>query len=122
MELVILSDFMFFYLLVGVGIAAFIFYSKKHKPSRLRMRAGSSKVPEVYGKTQERYEDMKAGVKSLDCFFMFNGHEFNAYDVLEIPAGAPMPTVEQAYMAIMAKADPSQELFFKAAYDAIQRR
>ena len=113
---------MIFYFILGVGIAAGILYGKKRKPSRLRMRAPSSNLPETYGKTKLKYEDMKQGLKSLDCFFIYNGHEFNAYESLEVPAGAPKEMVEAAYKKLLETADPSQKEFFRIAYEAIQRR
>ena len=86
------------------------------------MRSSSKNLPEDFGKTRQQYEDVKAGVKSLDCFFMYNGHEFNAYEVLEVPAGAAKDLVEKAYQARKEFADPSQQEFFRCAYQAILKK
>lgn len=62
--------------------------------------------------------DSKAG-KNLNCFFMYNGHDWDAYLVLGVPAGSTLPAVTQAYQDLIKKSDPNSYEFFEAAYQAI---
>jgi hypothetical protein len=57
--------------------------------------------------------------KSLNVFFQWNSHAWDAYEVLGIPAGSSPESAALAYQEQIRKGDPDSMLFFKAAYEAI---
>ncbi|RYZ77083.1 MAG: hypothetical protein EOP05_03015 [Proteobacteria bacterium] len=57
--------------------------------------------------------------KSLNIFFNWNGHAWDAYEVLGIPAGASLETALQAFERAKAQADKETAPFLRAAYEAI---
>lgn len=95
-------------MLASKGPAALPLYnpSAPHTPSR--------PVVEV----MEPLVENKPG-KNLNCFFMYNGHDWDAYQVLGVEAGSPLPVITQAYQDLIKKSDPNSFEFFEAAYKAI---
>lgn len=61
-------------------------------------------------------------VKSLNVIFNYNGHSWDAYEVLGIPAGSPLREVTQAYQRAVQSADPASQGFLETAYKAILHR
>ena len=60
-------------------------------------------------------------VKQLNVVFNFNGHDFDAYEVLGIPAGSSITSVDEAYAKSLGQfADDSQLIEY--AYQAIKRQ
>jgi len=59
------------------------------------------------------------GEKNLNVMFNWNGHSWDAYEVLGVPAGSSPDAITAAYQAARAKCDPESVAFIQAAYDAI---
>ena len=59
--------------------------------------------------------------RQLNVFFNWNGHTWDAYEVLGVPAGAARETVIQAFHQCRAKS-PDSTAFLQAATDAILKR
>lgn len=59
-------------------------------------------------------------MKSLNVMFMYNGHNFDAYEVLGVPAGARMEMVQAAFDKAIAQRGSDRE-FLEAALGAIKR-
>lgn len=57
--------------------------------------------------------------KSLNVFFNWNGHTWDAYEVLDVPAGASLDTVYKAFERAKARADRETLPFLSAAYEAV---
>lgn len=60
--------------------------------------------------------------KNLNVLFMYNGHDWDAYEVLGAPAGASLPLVTARYQELIRGADKGQLEFFEAAYQAILKK
>lgn len=60
--------------------------------------------------------------RELNLYFMYNGHDWEAHDVLGIPRGASLPMATQAYQELVKKSDPSTFEFFEAAYNTILKK
>ena len=58
--------------------------------------------------------------RSLTVHFNFNGHEWEAYEILGLPAGSSMESVEVAYREMMASVESESQPFVDAAYRAIK--
>lgn len=59
--------------------------------------------------------------KSLNVFFNWNGHSWDAYEVLGVPAGSSLPAVQAAYQQLLTRSGSDAHDFYKAAYDTIVR-
>lgn len=62
------------------------------------------------------------GSKQLSIFFMFNGHDWEAHQVLGIPQGAGVDVATRAYQEQLKTADPSSYEFYEAAHAAIFKK
>lgn len=60
-------------------------------------------------------------MKSLNVIFNYNGHSWDAFEVLGIPAGAPPDMVRKAFALAIQKTAPDSHEFLKAALNAIQK-
>ena len=60
-----------------------------------------------------------AAQTALNVFFNWNGHSWDAYEVLALPAGSSRDAAKKAFEQIAANCDEESLLFFKAALDAI---
>ncbi len=63
-----------------------------------------------------------AGSKQLSIFFMYNGHDWEAHQVLGIPQGAGIDVATRAYQEQLKTADPKSYEFFEAAHAAIFKK
>lgn len=60
--------------------------------------------------------------KSLNAFFNWNGHSWDAFEVLGIPAGSSAQAAQVAYQELITRSAPDSHDFYKAAYDTIVRK
>ncbi len=60
--------------------------------------------------------------KSLNILFLYNGHDWDAYQVLGLPAGASLPLVTERYQQLIKQADGGLIEFYGAAYMAILKK
>ena len=60
--------------------------------------------------------------KNLSIFFMYNGHDWEAHDVLGVPQGASLTIATEAYQKLLKSEDPSTFEFYEGAYNAILQR
>ncbi len=61
-----------------------------------------------------------SGERSINVVFNYNGHSWDAYEVLGVPAGSSFAVVEAAYREGMARVESSSKPFIEAAFKAIQ--
>lgn len=59
--------------------------------------------------------------KALNVFFQWNGHSWDAYEVLGVPAGSSRESVQTAYNELLMRSGSDVHEFYKAAYDSIMR-
>lgn len=98
-------------------IACLIFIRKRpRKGMRLKLlgqkRAQDAGLPGAVAPTDEE--------RSLNVVFNYNGHSWDAYEVLGLPAGSSMESVEVAYQESLRRVDEGSKAFMQAAYEAIQ--
>jgi preprotein translocase subunit Sec63 len=58
--------------------------------------------------------------KTLNVLFMYNGHSFDAHEILGIPAGASLKMVEEAYAKLIRTVKPDSREFVEAAYRVLR--
>jgi|SRR6185312_3600754 len=131
-----MSSEVFVWVNLGIGflLILLILIGKRGalKPSSLNLRKTSSgddlRKPATMSKNSPKndvhfqskpHEAGEAKMKNLNVIFMFNGHSFDAYEVLGVPAGASFEMTEKAYHEII-KNKPSDSEFFNAAWAAIK--
>ena len=59
--------------------------------------------------------------KSLNVLFNWNGHSWDAYEVLGLPAGSSFEAAENAYVRAMHQASEDGKPFIRAAFEAIAK-
>lgn len=128
---------------MGAFFIAYIVFgrSKQKSPTKLNMRAPNhSDIPEVQKTTAmakaepnriaeprqsvlepESNQNLKA-TKQLSIFFMYNGHDWEAHEVLGIPQGASVDIATRAYQDQLKSAQPSSYEFLESAYSAIFKK
>ena len=57
--------------------------------------------------------------RPLNVHFNYNGHSWDAYEVLGLPAGSSLEKVEAAFKESIARVDVGSRPFMEAAYKAI---
>ncbi|MFP5520614.1 MAG: hypothetical protein ACLGGX_11970 [Bdellovibrionia bacterium] len=60
--------------------------------------------------------------RELNIVFNYNGHSWDAHEVLGIPAGASFSQVTAAYQTAIQNSDPESHEFLKCAFQAIMDR
>ncbi len=128
-----MSSQSFFWAHVGLAItiAAFFFVGRSRikEPSRLNLRRGSAGAAALgprrlssvgmSDEVQRVSGDEGLGIKSLNVMFLYNGHNFDAHEVLGVPAGARREQVEAAFHKAVASSTPQGRSFLEAAFEAI---
>lgn len=123
-------------LLLNIGIvitfALWYWSSRKPKPpTQLNLNTEDS-APVLMDalKTQPKKDYSKITLKSLansqegevrdlSVVFIYNGHSWNAYEVLGVPAGASLRDVTEAYQLAIRRSDKDSHDFLTCAYQAI---
>ncbi len=67
-------------------------------------------------------EQAPKAAKNLSIFFMYNGHDWEAHDVLGVPQGASLTLATEVYQKLLKNEDPSTFEFYEGAYNAILQR
>lgn len=123
-----------------VGAGAFIFWylvsrGGSRRPTKLNLNAKDSAPPlmdaappEKAGLEPLRRQSVSPQVhpdlsgkktKCLNVMFNYNGHSWDAYEVLGVPAGASLKLVTEAYQAAIRRSDKESMEFLETAYKAI---
>lgn len=114
--------------IVSVLVFFFLRQRKRQRPSFLNLNKKTSLSPGPSGfpagsKGQyrpKRHVDM--GV-SLNCFYNYNGHTWDAYEVLGIPAKSPWELVETGYKSTLASTQDKEKVgIIEAAYSALKEQ
>lgn len=123
-------------LIIGI-IFVILFLYPRSKPSPSRLKLGFRRhLPDLPGtgispEAREAAEENRKGMhfeaspnstsKNLNVIFNYNGHSWDAFEVLGIPAGAKPSAVEEAYKKAIQSTDKSSHDFIRTAYEAIRK-
>lgn len=143
------QDFLQLILIVSAAFAAWYLHSLwgGKKPTRLNLKADDSTQTLVTQVTSSKRNITEAALnselplrtdgpaaqvhpdfrdpqmaKNLNVLFNYNGHAWDAYEVLGVPAGAPLPLVTEAYQKVVKEQQTQSLEFFETAYKAILAR
>lgn len=75
------------------------------------------RVVEAKDVTQSTKPTKMLKIESIS--FIYNGHEWDAYDVLALPRGCTLQIATSHYQNLIKTSDPSTFEFFEAAFSAI---
>lgn len=132
-----------------VGAGAFLFWylvsrGGPQKPTKLNLKAKDSapplidpvpsqpgleplrrQAPQMGSNVRMLHPDLAANTataKSLNVMFNYNGHSWDAYEVLGVPAGASLKTVTEAYNNALRRCDKESVEFLETAYRSIMNK
>lgn len=129
-----MSSQAFFWINAGLGAAfilLFVIRRGQRQPTKLNMRrSGVAMVPSGSASKGRVVETMSAETiaaqrlsgkeQTINILFNYNGHSWDAFEVLGLPAGAPKGMVDEAYKREVARASESGRDFIDSAYHAIR--
>lgn len=75
-----------------------------------------------YQKYLEEAPAVNGESKELNILFNYNGHTWDAYEVLGLPAGAGLVDVTKAYQTMLKSAEPESHEFLETAFKSILAR
>lgn len=116
------------FLLVNIAmgvifVVLFLWRKGIAKPSQLSMKQDAIKKSSRHLMSEEARRaaaDPGANIRDLNVKFMFNGHAWDAYEVLGVPAGCSMSQVQAAYDKAAAASDEETIEFLDLALNAIK--
>lgn len=116
-----------FFIINGIILLLLVVYILKKRPKsrfRLRMtRLRGSLAPETgdggVASGRRASDAPPTKEKNLNPLFNYNGHTWDAYEVLGLPAGSPINRAEQAFNDCVSKQESSRD-FLEAALMAIR--
>jgi hypothetical protein len=103
-------------------LVMWILFSRKSSSSqvKLNLRQGNTKLP--LNGNQARLADLSGegeGARSLNVVFQHNGEWYDAYEVLELPAGATAAMVKSQFESLLKSADSEKSKLLQGAYEAL---
>ena len=124
------NELLFLYLFVVICVvASFIAIKKKPRaPVKLQLGKTGNKKPVPRAGSQAAKPNTQPSTahsrkeKALNAFFDFQGKRYDAFEVLNLPAGASIKAAQSAFNAQFLSAQPSHQALLKAALEAIRKR
>src|SRR5690606_9784239 len=108
------------------GLVAYMFlWRPRRKPSRLKLSERGEKrklqVPQGHPAVGHVLSEDSAvrRARELNVIFQYNGHDFDAHEVLGIDAGSSKETAQKALDELLRNSDSSSHEFYRLAYKAI---
>lgn len=108
------GEFWFYY--ASILILALVLFTRRRQQRSMRLRLGGSTSQSGRGRLATQNQE-----RVLNVVFNYNGHSWDAHEVLGIPAGSSFDKVKAAYQASLAKVEADSHAFLEAAYQAIQK-
>lgn len=112
-----------FLILIAVFVICLLFYFQGAKnrdlPTRLKMKAEPASVESTVSQSTASRAPQTV---PLNVMFNYNGHSFDAYETLGVPAGSSWEDVRHSFEQNVATSDQSTREFYLAAFNAIKSR
>jgi hypothetical protein len=117
-------------LIVTPIVISFFFIRRSQNPTRLNLNSRAQKTaktaPMVEGGKSIEFEDdvswhsgTVATEKDLNLLFQWNGHTWDAYEVLGVPAGSSLIIVKESYQLQLTRSTQDAHPFLNAAFETI---
>lgn len=114
--------------LLVLGVIFLIWRKPYRNGFRLKMRSSVGPGKSLFRPRQLPVEESLtvprpnyARPDTLNVYFNFNGHSFDAYEVLGVPAGSNLERVQRAYKMAAANIDSDSLAFLQAALQAVEK-
>lgn len=127
-------EFKYFLIFDGIIVLLlllWIFRRDKYPRMRAKKFSGSSSPRKITGnraagplkraEAANLEQNGQHSDRSLTLFFNYNGHSFEAFESLGIPAGSSFETAKIAYEKGSSQIDAESREFLKAALEAIRK-
>ncbi len=85
--------------------------------TKLNLRQGSTNTP--IDPSRPQFSDFEGEARSLNIVFQHNGEWFDAYEVLDLPAGASGAMVKTQFESLVKNSDPKKTQILQKAFDAL---
>ena len=112
------------FLYYGAAVALALLFFLRRRPRagmRLKLR-GQTEAQKAVPPPIELFSHIQLpGERPLNVVFNYNGHSWDAYEVLGLPAGSSPDKVGLAYQLALNGVDVESRPFLAAAFAAIQR-
>lgn len=79
-------------------------------------------IQEALRQEDQRKARTRTATKSLNQFFNYNGHTWDAYEVLGVPGGSSLEKVTEAYQLALKTSNKESHEFLETAYKSILHR
>lgn len=76
-------------------------------------------IQEAHRIRDQKNAQANVKLKNLNQFFNYNGHTWDAYEVLGVPGGSSLEKVTQAYQEALKSTNKESHVFLETAYKAI---
>lgn len=119
-------------IILGVLFLIYFLFGRKGQKAPTQLNLKNKDTPIPLEKPQTPALESKVTIlepaeasatqKNLAIFFIFNGHDWEAYSVLGVAQGANLTAVTAAYQKLLSTSDPQSFEFLEAAYQAILKK
>lgn len=101
--------------IVILFVAYFLTVRKKELPAKLNLKKDKPLSKAMAAASGD------GGAIPLNVYFNYNGHSFDAYEALGVPAGSTWEEVQLAFQKNLAVTDPSSQEFYRVALEAVRQ-
>ncbi len=127
--------------LIFSAILIYLGYKKRKGHSKLQLAAdfqGESNIvinKDYYKQTKgtnkdyariqmelDKKEELTDPIRPINVVFTWNGHDWDAYEVLGVPAGSTIDEVKMAYETALSRVDEKSRKIIEKAYTSICQR
>ncbi len=110
-----MGEYKFLLINTGVVVLLLFLFLRKSKQTPSMFNLSPKKLP---AKTT-----LKTTERNLNCMFQYNGHTWDAHEILGVPAGAPPETIRAGYEAAVKNSkDEQSKSILEAALSALRER
>ncbi|OQW46883.1 MAG: hypothetical protein A4S09_02960 [Proteobacteria bacterium SG_bin7] len=99
-------------------VMSILFLRKGATPqTKLNLRQGGDRTP--FDPKKPQFAEFDGEARSLNVVFQHNGEWFDAYEVLELPAGAGSSIVKTQFENLLKNANKDKSKLLRLAYEAL---
>ena len=93
-------------------------FKTEYRP-KISYKSGTPELLDPEPEDNSKKKNNSNQVKNLSVLFMYNGHDWEAHDVLGVPQGSNMHMITMNYQNLIKNSDPSSFSFYEAAYKVL---
>jgi hypothetical protein len=113
-----------FLILIALFVICLLLYfqgaKNRAQPTRLKMKAEGVAAGQPF--EADLAKARSSQTIPLNVMFNYNGHSFDAYETLGVPAGSSWEDIRNSFEQNLASSDETSREFYLAAFNAIKSR